>query len=389
MLRRTAIFLGSFLPLAASLTLPPAPQDRVGDLVESVKAGTLTLPYEPKQGYLRALLKELRIDPASQVLVFSKGSLQADHIGPKNPRAIYFNADTYVGWIPGAPMIEIASIHPKRGVVFYTIPNGKEAKATFETSPSACDRCHGAIGPDLFATSAPTSESGYPRAFARSFRATPDLPFNQRWAGWYVTGTHGAMRHLGNELSVGDDEKNRIDVEKGANVTDLKRYFDVSGYLTPHSDIAALMVFEQQMHVQNVLTRTVQQTASDESYLDEACEELVEALLCVGEAKLTAPLKGTSAFPASYAAGLPKDSKGRSLGDLDLKSRVLKYPCSPLIYSASFDALPAKAKEGVYKRLKEILTGKDTSGTYAHLTATDRQALLQILKETKSGFKIP
>ena len=374
------------MPFAASLTLPQPPQDRVGELVDRIKSGSLKLDFEPKQGYLRALLRELRIDPSSQVLVFSKGSLQADFIGPKSPRAIYFNADTYVGWIPHAPMIEIASVDPRKGVVFTTIANHEQGGTAYVRSPAACDRCHGALGPDLFAQSAPTSESGYPRAFAESYRETPDLEFAKRWGGWYVTGTHGSMRHMGNELSVGDDEKNHIDVERGANVTDLRRYFDVTPYLTPNSDIAALMVFEQQMHVQNVLTRTVELTASDPSSLDEACENLVEALLCVGEARLSAPIKGTSAFAQMYAASAPKDKQGRSLSELDLRTRVLKYPCSPLIYSPSFDALPSKAKARVFARLREILTGKDRSPAFAHLSQADRQALLEILKNTKPDF---
>src|SRR5215510_13614103 len=77
---------------------------------------------------------------------------------------------------------------------------------------------------------------------------------------------------------------------------------------------------------------------------------------------------------------------GRSLRDLDLKRRLFKYPCSFLIYSETFDALPDAAKGAVYKRLWEILTGRDRSPRFAGLSQSERQAVLEILLETKSGL---
>ena len=330
------------------------------------------LAYEKEHGVLRSLLAALDIDPRSQTLVFSKTSLQSDHIGPKTPRAIYFNADTYVGWIPGAPLIEIARLDPTRGVVFSTIRN--VPTPTLAEGPKACGRCHGGRSARLFALSVRTAPSGYPRAFGREFDATPSLPFKDRWGGWYVTGTHGAQRHLGNELSLGTDETNRIDAERGANVTDLRRYLDPKPYLTPHSDLVALMVMESQLQIGNALA-------------DGDAEPLVRALLGVGEARLTAPVAGTGGFAEYYAATAPKDHRGRSLGELDLKSRLYRYGCSPQVYSRPFASLPQTVRTAVFRRLREILSGEDRSATFAHLSPDDRRATLEILTETLPGFQ--
>ncbi len=367
---RPAILLLSGFPLlaAAYASVQAEPTDPVARLI----ADKTPLAYEPRRGYLDDLLKKLKIDPDSQTLVFSKTSLQSDFINPKKPRAIYFNDETYVGWIPGAPLIEIVTVHPTKGTVFYTLSNDK--KATFAREPKECGRCHGVIGPRLFASSSFTAPSGYPWVFSRQHRAVPSTPFQMRWGGWYVTGTHGAQRHMGNELALGDDERQAIDMEKGANVTDLRRYFDVKPYPTPHSDLVALMVMESQMDVQNAISRR------------DSADAIVEALLGCDEAPLTAPVKGTAGFAARYAATAPKDRQGRSLSELDLKTRLLKYPCSPLVYSPSFDALPASIKEKVWRQMRDVLSGKDPDGRFEHLSAADRKAVSEILRDTKPEF---
>ena len=391
------------LPFAAAALLQSGPAlDPIADRYRGAAPG-MGLDYEPRQGYLRSLLKQLKIDPSSQVLVFSKGSLQADFISPKTPRALYFNEHTYVGWIPGAPLIEIMTVHPKYGSYFYTLPNRSSDGQTFKRETTECFRCHGGRGTDqipaLLARSEATGPSGYARPFDRTHIVTPELPLKNRWGGWYVTGSHGSQRHMGNEIAEGTDEKHFTDVEKGANVLDLRKYVDVKPYLTPHSDIVALMVMEQQMDVQNTLSRTatrvrtlLRRAGLTEDGLPDgevratirrACEPLVEALLCRGEVALTSPIKGTSGFAVMYEGSAPRDTKGRSLSQLDLKTRLLKHPCSPLIYSASFDALPTAAKRETLTRMVEILSGLNE---YDHLTAADRASLLEILRETKPGF---
>lgn len=370
MSRRPLWLALSFLPLAASVV-----GQRPGDIDPIARLDPARLEYEPKQGYLRSILAALKIDKDSQTLVFSKTSLQSGFITRATPRAIYFNDDTYVGWIPGAPMIEIATLHPTKGVVFYTIPNRKSASPAFAANPPECSRCHGGRASPLFANSVQTAPSGYPRVFEREYEATPALPIELRWGGWYVTGTHGAQRHLGNELSVGSEERHRIDVEKGANVTDLRRYFNPSRYLTPHSDIVALLVMEAQMEIQNAVVRAGQ--SGD-------VQGLVDALVGVEEAELSAPVVGTSGFAERYAKGAPKDRKGRSLAQLNLRSRLLRYGCSPLIYSQPFQSLPVATKKAAYARLRDLLSGVDPD--FDRLTAVERRATLEILRDTLPDF---
>ena len=65
---------------------------------------------------------------------------------------------------------------------------------------------------------------------------------------------------------------------------------------------------------------------------------------------------------------------------------MFQYPCSYLIYSQAFDTLPDEMRTYVYNRLLDVLTGRDTSDDFAHLTADDRRAILEILRETKAGL---
>ncbi|MBL8059246.1 MAG: hypothetical protein JNK63_00855 [Chthonomonas sp.] len=341
------LVLCSLIPVVAVLADPVSTID------------TSSIKFEDKQGYLKSVLKELDIDPSSQVLVFSKSSLQGQ-ISPKNPRAIYFNEHTYVAFIPTAPMLEVMSVHPSKGPQFYTILN-KAGGAKLEGHQEfLCFRCHGGgsskVPSQLFATSSHVAPSGYPRLESRAVLVTAETPFENRWGGWYVTGLHGKMRHMGNTTSTPPDEAPKLNRDVGANITDLSQFFDTKKYLTPHSDLVALMVMEQQMAVQNALSAVAM------SPTDAGIDRLVSLLLCENELKLDSPVKGTSGFTEYYSQRYPKDSKGRSLGQLDLNSRLLKYPCSPLVYSATFkemsvrDRVIAKLREKASPEVREILS---------------------------------
>ncbi len=379
--------------LLACMTLPwvlagQATQDSVVQLTER----PTELKFDSQHGYLKSVLKELKISEESQVLVFSKTSLQADHITRKTPRAIYFNQDTYVAWIPGAPLLEIMAVHPSDGIRFYTLENAKPmARATFQQETNQCFRCHGGrvegISPTLFAQSSHVPESGYPRAFVRSVQVTPRTPIAQRWGGWYVSGQHGTMRHMGNVVSTGTDKAPKLDTTKGANATSLAKFVNLSKYPTPHSDIVALMVMEQQMYVQNIMSQTGLDLKGQKRVIESDVEPLVRALLGSEEATFTAPVRGSTGFAAQYAKQFPKDKQGRSLGQLDLVTRLQKYPCSPLIYSTSFESLPDPVRNQVWRRFKEILMGNDPNPFFKHLKKADRDAIRQILADTLPEFR--
>jgi hypothetical protein len=175
-------------------------------------------------------------------------------------------------------------------------------------------------------------------------------------------------------------------------VKSLERVFDTSGYLTPYSDLAALMVFEHQMQMMNLITRLGWETrvARHEGRLDakktaiaERVNELVDYMLFVGEAPLTSRMTGTSGFAEAFSTRGPSDATGRSLRQLDLIARLMRYPCSYLIYSEQFDRLPDDAKDAVYRRLWVVLSGTDRDARYRHLSAPDRRAIVEILRDTK------
>ncbi|MBL8048697.1 MAG: hypothetical protein JNJ45_08445 [Chthonomonas sp.] len=348
------------------------------DPIKRLQQGNLKLSYHPTRGYLDDLLKALNISPTSQVLVWSKSSLQTDFIGRKTPRAMYFSESVYVGWSPGAPDLEILSIDPVRGPQMYSLPNKKGVAPKFKEELALCTRCH--AGNDgrpvrLLAQSTMVPESGYPRAFASTINVTSKTPFAQRWGGWYVSGTHGAMRHMGNSVSTGTDEQPKQDVNKGANITDLSKFFNTKPYLSPHSDLAALMVLDHQIHVHTILSRVQADTKDLREVSAEEVEPLVKALLCVGETKLTAPIKGVSGFTEAYGKQGP-------LHVLDLKTRLYRLSCSPLIGSDAFRALNPKVRALVWSRIHEVLAGDE----YPHIPAAVRGELDAALRAKQPEY---
>jgi hypothetical protein len=255
-----------------------------------------------------------------------------------------------------------------------------------------------------------SDRGGVPLLGSGTFTTNHGSPFDERWGGWYVTGTHGELRHMGNVCIQDKSEPEQLDREAGANVTDLTRFVRTAPYLSPHSDIVALMVLEHQTQMHNALTRANFETRlaehqdqvmnqalgrpaghrseSTQRRIATVADEVVRHLLFSGEFRLTSVVQGTSDFAAEFAERGPHDHRGRSLRAFDLSQRLFTYPCSYLIYSESFDRLPPVVKTQVYDRLRSVLTGADLSPDYAHLTASDRKAILEILSETKPDFAL-
>jgi hypothetical protein len=384
------------------------PGNRVEELKAAIESGQRTLQKTPEFGYLPDLLKALEVPVESQTLVFSKTSLQMRRISPRTPRAIYFSDDVYVGFCQSGDVLEISAVDPKLGTVFYSVDQHSPDQPAIQRQTESCLVCHSSSRmegiPGHVIRSLYVDASGQPLLSAGSRTVDHTTPVKDRWGGWYVTGTHGAQKHLGNLVIRGRDVVEPIDNSEGQNVTDLKFRINPDRYLSAHSDIVALMVLEHQALVHNRLTKasfeTRQALAYDEMMrkmldkpgdellestvrrIQNVSERLVEALLFVNEAKLTDPLKGTSGYAEQFATRGPRDNQGRSLRDLDMSARMLKYPCSYLIYSNAFRELPAEAKDRVLRRTWEVLTGEKTSEKYAHLSTHDRQAIREILLQT-------
>ncbi len=384
----------------------------VSRLQQRIDAGQITLTYEDQGGYLRSLLHELNVPVSSQTLVFSKTSLQRERIKPTTPRALYFSDDTYVGYCQNGTVLEVTAIDPKLGSVFYSFDQEKVDKPKFTRQSDSCLICHGSSMnhgfPGQLLRSVYSDGDGYPILASGSYNIDQTSPLENRWGGWYVTGTSGKQKHLGNLIVRGRRRPEDVDNTPNLNCTDLGKYFKTELYPSPHSDIVALMVLEHQSEMHNLLARASFQTRialyeavelnkalgrpldyrseSTTSRIKSAGEPLVKYLFFSGEARLTDPIKGTSGFAEEFVKRGPRDRSGRSLRDLDLKTRLFKYPCSYLIYSESFDVLPDEVKDYVLGRVHDILSGKDTSKEFAHLSVADRTAILEILRATKPNL---
>jgi hypothetical protein len=367
--------------------------DRVARLNRRVQAGETRLEFEERSGYLRSLLTALDIPIESQIALFSGTSLQGRLVNEKNPRTIFFNDSTAVGWMPGG-FIEIASLDPRLGAIFYILPQ------TATPSPqlvrdTRCLQCHYAAAtlgvPGFLVRSIPSSRDGTILPWLGNYTTDHRSPLSERWGGWYVTG-RGGGRHLGN-APIADRTLQSFRVEDAnLDVGSLANRFDTRRYVSPYSDIAALMVFDHQMRMMNLLTRLGWEARILEherrltaASLEGIVKEVVDYLLFVDETPIE-PVRGSSAFAQRFSARGPRDGKGRSLRDLDLERRLFRYPCSYMIYSDAFVALPHSVRSAVYERLWRILSGSDSSPEYAKLAASDRRAIVEILRDTKTDL---
>ena len=372
--------------------------DLIAELDRRIEAGALRLDFDEGSGYLRPVLDALHVAVDSQMLVMSKTGVQGLYTGPANPRAIFFNDAVTVGYIRGAPLLELAVQDPEQGVIFYTLDQKPHARPTFERRP-ACLSCHQAYStlhvPGMLARSVFMAPDGLPLSQFGSYDADDRTPFRRRWGGWYVTGTEGGLRHIGNAVVTDTEKRETIVSDSTLHRISLESLFDARGYASAQSDIAALMVFQHQGRMTNLITRVGWEfrVAAYEHRIDltdgplrDAVSELVDYLLFVDEEPLTAAIKGTSGFAETFAAQGPTDRRGRSLRQLDLEHRLLRYPCSYMIYSAAFGALPADVRGAIYGRIWDVLSRRDESPKYARLSADDRRAVVEILRETLSDL---
>ena len=371
---------------------PGEANDAVARLNRKLQSGEARLEFEEGTGYLKGLLAALDIPIESQVAVFSGTSLQARIINARNPRTIFFNDSTAVGWMAGG-LIEVASLDPKQGANFYLLPQQTTPPLRQLARDTRCLACHystATLGvPGFLVRSIPSLPNGMIMPWLGNYTTDHRSPLAERWGGWYVTGRGG--RHLGNApITDRSLQDVRID-DANLNVTSLTGRFDAQRYLSPHSDIVALLVFDHQMRMMNLLTRLgweariLEDEGGNGAALNDVVSETVDYMLFVDEAVLEGA-RGTSGFAERFGALGPRDHKGRSLRDLDLQHRLFRYPCSYMIYSEAFDALPQTARNAVFSRLLEVLSGEDTSAKYTHLSPSDRLAILEILRETKKGL---
>jgi len=369
-----------------------AVSDRVAALNQRILDGRVHLTFDAHNGYLRSVLDALEIPVESQVATFAKNSFQADLIRLDNPRTIYFSDSVAVGWVRGAELLEVAAHDPRQGGIFYTLEQ-KQADRPQLTRNDQCLACHlswdtlGVPGFFLMSTlTVPDDKNTYATGFSSDDRKN----FDTRWGGWYVTGNIGSLVHMGNVPVSRTDQPARAEARA---LKSLDERLGTQGFPSHGSDVVALMVLDHQANMMNLITRTGWEArlaaggdAKQVARLGEAAVDLVDYMLFVYEAPLTSAVRGTSGFAEKFQARGPVDSRGRSLRQLDLERRLLKYPCSYMIYSEAFDAMPALAKDAVYRRLWRVLSGEERSKPYAQIPLADRRAIVEILRDTKKNL---
>jgi hypothetical protein len=399
--QRAGSFMGSSEDPAIRYSTTPL-NNVVEEANKRIQAGAVPLTFEGRGGFLKSALDALQIPVDSQLLVFSTDSLQGKLINERSPRAIYFNDRVTLGWVRDGDFIEVAAHDETAGVAFYTLEQraGPTYRAPQFMRGARCTGCHasgdtlGVPGLVMFSTTQPGPSLGFgvPR------RVDHGEPLSRRFGGWFVTGSAGSTPHMGNNVAA-------LSARSERTLASAAGLFDPDGYPSVSSDIAAHLVFAHQTGMTNLLTRasyearaadpllhapftsTLEEDARVASMMMGVARETVDYLLFVDETKLSGQVRGNSGFAERFSAGGPRDRKGRSLYELDLTRRLMKYPCSYLIYSPAFDALPVAAKEPIYKRMWEVLSGQERSEKYTSaLTFRDRQAIVEILRDTKKNL---
>jgi hypothetical protein len=371
--------------------------DRVAALNEALAQKRRVLPRDARTGYLLGVLDALGVRKESQLLVFSKTGVQRAFTSPHTPRALYFDQSVAVAYVPDAPLLEIAAHDPQQGVVFYTLE--QTAASPVLTRQRSCLTCHVSAStldvPGMIARSNTVGEDGNVMPGTGSQNVSHQTPHPDRWGGWFVTSEDAAppyaqMAHRGNITFSGrGNTSNQVFVDwLGASP-------EAHGYLSGSSDIVALLVFDHQMHAINLLTRLNWESrlapsdgnaGAPDGAVRPLVNELADYLLFADEAPPLAPLTPPPGFAASLEARTPKDRRGRSFAQLDMVNRMLRYPCSYMIYSEAFDGLPKPVKDAVYRRMLDVLSGHDARAAHVRLTAGDRRAILEILRDTKPDF---
>lgn len=374
-------------------------------------AGEVTLPPSGRSGRLVPLLQALGVPVSSQTLVFSKTSLQRHRISLRNPRALYFGPDVYVGWVPGAASLEVTAGDPKLGFVFYRLPQDPAVPARFERDDS-CLSCHASPRnddePGLLLRSVFADGDGDAIASAGETQVTTATPLAERWGGWFVTGRFTGA-HRGNGTAV-RAERGEWTVH-GRAAADLHAFgeqFAVDDYPVATSDIGALLALEQQATVHNLLVQASIQVRvalardaqlndvlhetgvrpSTERLIDARARQIAAALLLADEPSLVEHHAAPEpTFAAAFASLWPRDANGTSLACLDLGERTFVLPMSPMVHSPAFAGLPEPLRERVLARLRVSCDrGRLPGGV--RMTLAQRTTLHAHLGELVPGYAV-
>lgn len=394
-------------------------RDPVSILRRQIASGEKTPDTTSARAYVDWLLRELRIAPASQTMVFSRTGLQRKVVSPHNPRALFFNDQTYMTWIPGG-MIELASYDPERGPLFFILEGTEKqppAAVRYNQRKSCLTGCHAGSAtnylPGLLARSLYVDATGNPanvdasgivvNAIGNHENMFHTMPLRERWGGWFVTGAPEKTGHIGNILFPSRGGAPAAAPSPGAAPAAYPH--------GPSSDVLALMMQDHQIGLLNTLYESLYRWRNALFHVNEKrrkagqpalaqlegveladvlehVEKTVRQFLFADEAALPeGGVRGDAAFIAAFQKEKRADAKGRSLRDFDLRARLMKHRCSHMILSPQFQGMPAPFRAVVFRRIREVLEAREPAAGCEHLPADERAAILDILQATAPDFR--
>ena len=356
-----------------------------------MEAGEVKLEATSEKAFLTDLLKHLEVPVSSQMLATAAISLQKAIINPRNPRALYFNEDTYVGYVPGGK-VEIVSLDPDLGGIFYIFDRVRDGRTPRIERTDECMTCHAPhymqeIPGLIIESVVPGITGGGETAFRRD-QSGHSIPFELRFGGWHLTGSGAFPQHWANIMMEYTPSGRR---ERLLAVGEL---FDINRYPARTSDILPHLLHEHQVGFVNRMVEAIYQTraslhagaTSDEerlAQLEKTARPLVRYLLFADEVPLPAGgVEGDETFKNAFLASRKAAANGASLKDFDLRTRMFRHRCSYMIYSPAFKGLPWPLKERVYRLLESLLGEENGDSGFAYLPVAERRAIRTILQET-------
>jgi hypothetical protein len=370
------------------------PRDRFSQLKDDLESGRLPLDVGSEKEFVVSLLRALDVPVSSQMLVFSTTSLQLRLITPANPRAIYFNEEIYLGWVPGG-RIEVLGLDPQLGAIFYIFDPPRNGAPVRVERSARCMNCHAGEEtghvPGLVVKSVVPGPTGGSLTAFRLGESGHGIPFDQRFGGWYVTGKNeiSPWANIVGRFSAGQLLKTTV--EPGSR-------FDFARYPVRTSDVLPQLIHEHQAGFVNRVVeagyraRTYlhsdgpQLSIEHESILNEQARLVTRYLLFADEAPLPGKLTVDPAFSADFLKTKRAVAGGASLKDFNLQTRLFRNRCSYMIYSPIFTALPAQLKSRIYAQLGAALSTAKANSEYAYLPTSEKQAIRTILKATLSDL---
>jgi hypothetical protein len=369
------------------------PRDRFTRLKPALEAGEVALDPSGELPLLRSLLVALKVPVTSQLLVTSATSLQKRLVSPRRPRAIYFNDDTYVGFVPGGQM-EVVSIDPELGGIFYLFDRFREGRLPRVKRADNCMTCHATRDmdetPGLAMESVIPGRTGGGEMAYRRGQSGHAVPLDLRLGGWIVTGAPDSLRHRGNVIVEREAASVRERPVAPGELFDLERYPVATSDILPHLLLEhqvgfvnrAVQAAYRVRYLERLHAGHLEAVAAE---IDALARGLVRYLLFADEVPLpSGGIAGDAHYKSDFRAAQRMSRDGDSLRDLDLKTRLFAHRCSYMIDTPSYAGLPATLKSRVVDVLARALDEGPPDPEFAYLSPEEKLRIRTILRGTRT-----